>query len=744
MNVGLASTPYFSIYVNDLQTEEKINTFNAIITRNEITSNWNTTTGEIITDFVRDDATLDVKLYNIDSGNLVNYTYTGLNYNTNLNHSASEALVTFTATEIITNNNIEPFIFTIKNINEEPTTYTDTTLYQCFYDEFHECVETTYVVDEFYNFTEQNTDGELFITTINATLDHTYYHEYYSTTLKITFYYEDLTNSAVTVESSRPLPEPQIKTITNPNPEKAISYIKTNIHSRIAYGNRYAQLTNLDVHYYVTKTFNSTSTNIPLSAQEHNISIETTNYYPITTTITPQQGLEQTITISDLASARINLNATNAFTGNLLNNLSGWIYNNDIDENISYSTTSNNYLADLIPGNYTVFLEAEGYAIGEDNTQNITIGLLETNNLSFSLYTKNSININIYDEESFDPITENVSITFSSGAIEFTNYTTSGTFYVDDLTDGQYVIKFNSGNYTQKNYIVTVAEGSTQNLNAYLSTSTTTTLLTVVNLNSGTPIEAALISVERSIGDEWTIVENRLSDISGKAPISYVADVKYRFSIAKEGYETKVFILDPVLFDSYTVKLTSTAVLTDAPEYQGVGIVYTPSFFTANEFNNLTFTFTSPEGLFTTYNLSVVYPGGSQTFNGHLAIGQSFNHYFNITGANFTDHVVISYCYDTTISSPKCFVRTHSIRGVEGEGFIDKTYGMGLFTRIALATLILLIVAGLVGLVGGVLAGGFTGLFMAGLLVAIGFIPLWTILPTMAVGFFLLVGRSSQ
>jgi hypothetical protein len=72
----------------------------------------------------------------------------------------------------------------------------------------------------------------------------------------------------------------------------------------------------------------------------------------------------------------------------------------------------------------------------------------------------------------------------------------------------------------------------------------------------------------------------------------------------------------------------------------------------------------------------------------------------------------------------------------------DKTFGLGIFERILIVTIILIFCMGIATLVGQPLPGFAITLFVMGYMVYIGFIPLWIILPSMVLGFMFTVWRS--
>ena len=72
----------------------------------------------------------------------------------------------------------------------------------------------------------------------------------------------------------------------------------------------------------------------------------------------------------------------------------------------------------------------------------------------------------------------------------------------------------------------------------------------------------------------------------------------------------------------------------------------------------------------------------------------------------------------------------------------DNTYGLGIFERLLIATIIIIFTVGIATLIGQVIPGLALGMFVYGFLCFIGFIPLWAILPSMLIGVFFITWKS--
>ena len=176
------------------------------------------------------------------------------------------------------------------------------------------------------------------------------------------------------------------------------------------------------------------------------------------------------------AMARLNISATSAILGTAIENFT--IY---LDGTLAGTATGPYFnLDNLSSGSNNVSIIATGYEL-KSNLATITQSY---GTYDFSLYGSNSILIKIYNEDLGTLITTNVTIKFSSTLQEFTN-NSNNTFYIDNLNATEWQITFSGGGFTARTYTVTVGDGTFQNLNAYLTNSTDTTLFTISDSASG-------------------------------------------------------------------------------------------------------------------------------------------------------------------------------------------------------------------------------------------------------------------
>lgn len=450
-------------------------------------------------------------------------------------------------------------------------------------------------------------------------------------------------------------------------------------------------------------------------------------------------GLYQTI---------LTINATNAYTGMVLSNWTGWLYNNDTGYNTTYNTTGNSSTLYVINGTHTAYIDVYDYSISADNFEQANFTNL-TETITFNLYSENSINIFIFDQDTGTPIYENITVTISGNSTEDIYYTTNSTLFVENLTDGDYSVKFNGENYTQATYTVTVADRSSQTLNAYLAAGSDTVIFTVLDYDSAQPIEGASIIQERLINASWTTVSSKNSDITGRAQFAYTIGVKYRFTVSYTGYETKIFELDPIIFTSYNIRIQQNLGVDEDIGLFDVTFFYNPKFLINEENNTFLFNFNSVGGTLESYGFTLVYPGGSIGDAGVNANGESFNSApFLVTGAAYGDYANLTYWYDSTLGGNKTYSMQLSIQGAANNNtaysLVNNDYGLGTIEKILIATVITILVAGILTLYGSSVVGLIGGLIILGFFIYIDFVSIWVAITTFVIGLLILMRRSGE
>ena len=429
-----------------------------------------------------------------------------------------------------------------------------------------------------------------------------------------------------------------------------------------------------------------------------------------------------------------NLEAKLEFSYYLLNiTAKDFISNTDIvNFTINYNGTEYTSNGEFLIINATknnnayITIDKLGYALS--NTTILINDWIES--YQFNLYPTNSISIYIRDEATNNLITENVTILFSSISGDFTNYTSSGTFFIESLDPNSYDITFSSENYQNRIYTVTVSNRSHQNLNSFLSKSTDTTIFSITNKDTTESLQDVSITMDRTINGTWTPVESRSSDITGRVQFTYEKGIQYRFTLTKSNYDNLLFYLNPVLFSTYNIQLQPQFSDNFSQDYIDLSILYSERFIVGS--NTFNFLIQSPKGVLINYGYDLTFKNISVSNSGINAIGEQLTNILNISNASASDRVRLDYYYETSVSEGQrgftayfpIEIKYYNNTMIENK---DKTFGLGLLERILVIIGIGICVLGVSSLSGKAIPGLILTLLVWSYLVYIGFIDWWII-----------------
>lgn len=369
------------------------------------------------------------------------------------------------------------------------------------------------------------------------------------------------------------------------------------------------------------------------------------------------------------------------------------------------------------------------------------------NNITASTTFAGQIQVTLYDEDTLALITQNITIIFTSNDSESTYTTTTGSLNIGDLDNGSYIVAAGNNNYTQRSFNLTVA-GGISTLNIYLVQNASTVLFTTIDANIPTIfIDDVLIEMYRYLNGTRTLVEIRTTDISGRSQFSFSTGKRYDFEVTKDGYDAKSFTLNPILFTSYDILLSSSSSYTPTHDYSAVTVTFNPHYYPADEALTFTLTVNSPTGRLDSYGYNFTYPGGSSTDSGTNNNGETFTTPFTITGAAWGDKVNITYYYDTDFDDEKTFRYTYLVQNVSTNlTFIqqrDNPYGLSVFEQTLIATVGTIAIGGMATFIAGAIIGGSVSLFVMGWFFYLGFLPLWSVIISIIVGAMIIMQRSS-
>lgn len=427
---------------------------------------------------------------------------------------------------------------------------------------------------------------------------------------------------------------------------------------------------------------------------------------------------------------------------------SGKIYLNGI-LNTSGTVAASTYTGRLIIGSY-----------GIKTISNSHIGLLDevmvynraiTPEEVATLYGgfNSSISLYIRDEDTEELIPNTVIEYYSdlqSGGVTAAN----GTTFINGLAPGNYTFHFSATGYEARDYAYTVGDDTHESETAYLSESDLETTFTYKDIDSNSPIAGVRVTQERVIGSSFVIVSERDTDITGRVKFVYGSGVRYRFTSEKDGYEDKDFYLDPVLFDSYTIKMQRTTTVENASQSVGVLAYYEPKVFKVNDTGSFEMTFSSPAGLFTSYGFNLTYPGTSSAqYTGTDTEGEIFTHTYNLTNATGASTFNVTYWYTTTPSGYRIFRDSYRIAGLTGgntslERMRPANFGLGVLEGVLVAVILTGILAVIFAAVSGLPGAAVAIIIGFGFFIKVGFLPFWGGILAMIVAGFIAIKGGSQ
>lgn len=434
--------------------------------------------------------------------------------------------------------------------------------------------------------------------------------------------------------------------------------------------------------------------------------------------------------------------ARSSYDNSLINNFSAWV-DGDL-----YNTSTGTITTGVL-SNSTSLSNINISSVGYFNRSYLNYNV--STDLVSLLDPINSISITIRNEETNNLIYDNTSIKFQNNQSENTYYTNTSALFLSALDSGQYYITFDVLNetlsYTQKSYVVTMSNSSTLILNAYLTQNSSTTTFTVSDRATSGLLENVLATSYKMINNSWVSVESGYTGITGQVSFLYLPYTRYKYYLAKDGYENYIFYLNPVQSSTYTINMDRITQINESQDYDQIALIYAPFLFYDGRDNNFTFLIQSPYGELIEYGYDLTFPGGTASNSGSNSIGSQLYNNFTITGANVYDRVKVEYYYETGLAGRRDFTYYYSIVVEEAQGnntmitIKDKTYGLGLFERIFLAVFIVVLVVGIATLIGQPIPGMGLGMLIYGILAYIGFIPLWSILISLTLGLIIIGSR---
>ena len=373
----------------------------------------------------------------------------------------------------------------------------------------------------------------------------------------------------------------------------------------------------------------------------------------------------------------------------------------------TYNTTTGTITTN-IPSNstslYDVLITADGYNTRLYEDYNVS------SNLEAVLYPFNSLEVYTKNVSSGVNISNFTTLIYNELGSE-QNITVSGMARFSDLVAGVYTVRVSSDGFNDGYYTLTVSNSSFQTLTAYLDTEVNEVILQVQDEITGNNLPLVTASQYAFVNSTLTLVQSKLTDISGRVVFNHDGSSQYKLTLSKDGYVTKEFFLTP-LFDSYTTKLTPLVSGNNESLHDDVFVVVDDYLFLSNATNYFNFSISSAAGALSYYNVTVVTPNNSSSSSGTNAYGEVVSVSLFESNAVFGSSAKVTICYLSSFYGDYvCKVYyypftswTTSNGGLQD--IIDNTKYMGRLEKALLMTFFTLVIAGFLAAIGSVIGAG--------------------------------------
>lgn len=452
-----------------------------------------------------------------------------------------------------------------------------------------------------------------------------------------------------------------------------------------------------------------------------------------------------TLAFSDFFSGNVSLRSsflTGAGTGNCSYNISSLNYT---WSELVVSSVTNSSIG-LINGSYVGVVNCEGYALSNVSFV-VNSSVL---NVTFYLYNANSVNIFIYNQSTGSLLTGvNVTTLFNDGTNQVSNVTSTGLGFVFNLSVGVHVVSASASGYETSYYYVIVTNQSNQSLNIYLLESTSNSVSFVVkDSDTGDLLDGVSVVVEAWVNDTKVSVLVLLSDVTGTVVHAYESDTTYVYNFSLSGYEDKTFSLSPITSASYTILIDALVSYNYDVDYANVLIYYSPKLFKNNYNYNISFTFSDADESLSYYGFNASFNGVTVESSGTSSGGSTLTKNITLNTSSLYDTLVISYWYKRVGGERHDFTDKYNIYNGGSLTWAhnrDTSYGMGWFERLLIATIIMMVIAGMMAWAG--LGGTGVGIgVLIGILISsmVGLVPLSVFWVSIVPLIIIIWWRSSQ
>lgn len=301
-------------------------------------------------------------------------------------------------------------------------------------------------------------------------------------------------------------------------------------------------------------TFNvsdNTSTPMPLPSGSYNVTASKAGYFDRTIEFNVSPLDNKTVSVTEMSDTIINLTAIEPYSGNSINNFSGWLYHPTTGTNITFSTDTGYY---EIPSAQDENFTLQANSPGSYTTQTETLSPnASVYNYTINMYVYNSILISYYDELTQELINDaTVELDLISDVYSNNYSTTNGTMYITLLSPASYTLRYSATDHYERLYYVNMVADTSFNLSLYLlNTSSGATNVTIEIVDqTAAPLDGAIVKTQRYdlTSNSYNTIGMKTTNSEGEAREQLILDSEfYRFVVS---------------YNSQTLKTTSPQIIT--------------------------------------------------------------------------------------------------------------------------------------------------------------------------------------
>lgn len=440
-----------------------------------------------------------------------------------------------------------------------------------------------------------------------------------------------------------------------------------------------------------------TANSINISAGEHTVLASATNYYSQNKTFTVVPLSNITVNVP-LPNHLATLEAINARIGGFIPGTKTGSFYDDLGNelgNFSWSGDSTQLFLERNLFYDFQLLPVNGYASNFGLQQNYSApGLNDT--VTFGLYENNSITINFLEAQNFSNLSQQVNFTLQSDFVTFTNTTSNGTIFLEDIASGSYTLQATSNGYDPITAFVTLNNNEYIELSVFFDINQTIKTFNVLD-NQNKPIDGAILTFTRVVNGETINYGQSQTDISGSAQKLLKEGLTYTVTVTKQGYNTFSGSIVPFQ-DTYNINLNSMS------QTPFVSIFDDVTYRTRGTYNNATNSYllelqvASISNSIQFFTINVVYDGvlysASET---QTPSGSSI--FINITNINVSQQNVLNVTYSVkTVNSEVLEWKQNFLIAVFDTSDTISRFdftNLGTGTKIFLSSAIIIILVGL-------------------------------------------------